>query len=51
MKYTRQNRSLQAAGERGSFWTTRAEAEAATNGVVPIVEVKNELSGLGKIGR
>ena len=43
------NRSLQAAGERGTFWTTRAEAEAATNGVVPIVEVKNELSGLGKV--
>ena len=43
------NRNLQAAGERGSFWTTRSEAEAATNGVVPIVKVADELSGLGKV--
>lgn len=43
------NRNLQAAGERGSFWTSRAEAEAATNGVAKIVKVADELSGLGKV--
>ena len=43
------NARLQAAGERGAFWTTRDAAEQATNGVVPIVAVKNELGKLGKV--
>jgi len=43
------NRKLQANGERGAFWETKEAAEAATNGVVPIVKVSDELSGLGKV--
>ncbi len=46
------NRKLQANGERGAFWETKEAAEAATNGVVPIVQVgskKSGLSGLGKV--
>jgi hypothetical protein len=42
------NKNLQAAGERGAFWTSREAAREATNGVVPIVKVSETLSGLGK---
>ena len=45
--------AAQARGEKGSFWKTKAEAEAATNNTVQIVKVDNELSGLAdfKAGR
>ena len=43
------NRRVQANGERGAFWETKEAARAATNGVVPIVKVSDEISGLGKV--
>tara|TARA_R100001163_G_scaffold55261_1_gene42688 strand:+ start:381 stop:4316 length:3936 start_codon:yes stop_codon:yes gene_type:complete len=45
--------AAQARGEKGAFWATKQEAEAATNNVVQIVKVDNELSGLAdfKAGR
>ena len=43
------NRRVQANGERGAFWETREAAQEATNGVVPIVKVSDEISGLGKV--
>ena len=43
------NARFQAEGQRGAFWATKDAAETATNGVVPIVAVKNELGKLGKV--
>ena len=45
--------AAQAAGEKGAFWNTKAAAEAATNNVVKIVKVDNELAALAnfKAGR
>ena len=47
------NAKIQAQGGKGSFWNSRQEAEAATNGVVKIVKLNNKLSGLAdfKAGR
>ena len=47
------NAKIQAQGGKGSFWNSRQEAEAATNGVVKIVKLNDKLSGLAdfKAGR
>ena len=45
----RSKQYAQAAGGKGSFWSTKEAAEAATNRQVEIVKVDNALAGLANL--